>query len=138
MISTTGRMPVIAAPTPRPVMPGSEMGESMMRSGPNSSIKPNKTLKAVPASPTSSPMIKTRLSRRSSSARASLMASPKVRIRSVPLGEDMLVYLLRLGIGGIQGKLHRRLNLVAGIFFNLFKNLSLSQLLLDQPFRQDF
>ena len=29
IISTTGRMPVIAAPTPMPVMPGSEIGESM-------------------------------------------------------------------------------------------------------------
>ncbi len=29
MMSTTGRMPVIAAPTPRPVNPGSEIGVSI-------------------------------------------------------------------------------------------------------------
>ena len=32
MMSTTGRMPVMAAPTPMPAMPASEIGESITRS----------------------------------------------------------------------------------------------------------
>ena len=48
MMSTTGRMPVIAAPTPRPVMPASEIGESITRSVPNSSTSPDSTLNGVP------------------------------------------------------------------------------------------
>ena len=74
MMSTTGRIPVIAAPSPIPVMPASEMGESSTRSGPNSSTSPDVTLNGVPASATSSPMRKTAGSRRSSSASASLTA----------------------------------------------------------------
>ena len=38
--STTGRMPVIAAPTPAPTMLGSAMGVSMTRFDPNSSSRP--------------------------------------------------------------------------------------------------
>jgi hypothetical protein len=38
------RIPVIAAPRPRPEMPASEMGESMTRSVPNSSTSPERTL----------------------------------------------------------------------------------------------
>ncbi len=76
MMSTIGRMPVIAAPTPRPVKPTSEIGVSMMRSGPNSSTSPFNTLNVVPASATSSPMRTTVGSRRISSAIASRMASP--------------------------------------------------------------
>jgi hypothetical protein len=74
MMSTIGRIPVIAAPTPMPVKPASEMGVSMMRSLPNSSTSPLSTLKVVPASATSSPISTTFGSRRSSSAMASLMA----------------------------------------------------------------
>ena len=48
-------IPVIAAPTARPVKPGSEMGVSMMRPVPNSSTSPFSTLNVVPASATSSP-----------------------------------------------------------------------------------
>ena len=48
MMSTTGRSPVIAAPTPSPVMPGSEIGESRTRSVPNSSTSPASTLNGVP------------------------------------------------------------------------------------------
>ena len=33
MMSTTGRIPVIAAPTPIPVIPASEIGESITRRG---------------------------------------------------------------------------------------------------------
>src|SRR5438128_2216785 len=95
MMSTTGRIPVIAAPTPRPVMPASEMGESRIRSGPNSSTSPESTLKGVPASATSSPITNTVGSRRSSSASASFTACPKVSSRApvataVALGIDVL------------------------------------------------
>src|SRR5919199_549230 len=51
MMSTTGRMPVIAAPRPIPAMPASEIGESMIRSGPNSSTRPAMTLNGVPVLP---------------------------------------------------------------------------------------
>ena len=81
MMSTTGRMPVIAAPTASPVIPASEIGESRMRSGPNSSTRPESTLNGVPASAMSSPMMNTRSSRRSSSASASLTAWPSVSSR---------------------------------------------------------
>ncbi len=42
--STMGRMPFMAAPTPIPVKPNSEMGVSITRSGPNSSSMPWLTL----------------------------------------------------------------------------------------------
>ena len=44
MISTTGRSPSIAAPTPAPTKPSSEIGVSRTRSGPNSSSRPAVTL----------------------------------------------------------------------------------------------
>ena len=81
MMSTTGRMPVIAAPSASPVNPGSEIGVSMIRSGPNSSTSPARTLNAVPASATSSPITNVVGSRRSSSRNASLTACPSVSSR---------------------------------------------------------
>ena len=44
MISTTGRSPSIAAPTPAPTKPSSEIGVSRTRSAPNSAIRPAVTL----------------------------------------------------------------------------------------------
>src|SRR6185295_4309135 len=82
MMSTIGRRPAIAAPTPMPLKPASEIGVSMMRSFPNSSTRPVSTLNVVPASATSSPMRTTRGSRRISCAIASLIASPKVSSRT--------------------------------------------------------
>src|SRR5688572_10217747 len=76
MMSTIGRTPVIAAPTARPVNPGSEIGVSITRFVPNSSTSPLTTLKGVPASATSSPSSTMRGSRRISSANASRIASP--------------------------------------------------------------
>src|SRR5919205_423447 len=76
--STTGRRPVIAAPTPRPVKPGSLIGVSITRPVPNSSTRPDSTLNGVPASATSSPITNTVGSRRISSASASLTAFAKV------------------------------------------------------------
>src|SRR5438309_1932438 len=107
MMSTTGRSPVMAAPTPSPVMPGSEIGESSTRSVPNSSTRPASTLKGVPASATSSPITKIVSSRRNSSVRASLIACAKLSVR-VPadskLGEDILGHLTRVGEGCLDGE----------------------------------
>src|SRR6478672_3496166 len=107
MMSTTGRMPVIAAPRPRPVMPGSEIGESMIRPVPNSSTRPASTLKGVPASATSSPITNTVGSRRSSSRNASFTACDIVSSR-VPWAissVDMVRHLARVGVGRCQGVL---------------------------------
>src|SRR5215472_14972106 len=118
MMSTTGRIPVIAAPTPSPVIPASEIGESSTRSGPNSSTRPESTLNGVPASATSSPTMKTVASRRSSSASASLIACAKVSVRvaaavCVALGVDILGHLARVGERGLDGEGESLLDLVA-------------------------
>src|SRR5690242_12480111 len=73
-ISATGRMPIIAAPVQAPTMAVSASGASSTRHSPNSAWKPWVTLKAPPYTPTSSPMTKTRSSRRISSRRPSEMA----------------------------------------------------------------
>src|SRR5712691_8081744 len=105
MMSTTGRMPVIAAPRPSPEMPASEIGESMTRSGPNSSTRPERTLNGWPASATSSPMRNTVGSRRNSSASASLTACDIVNSRApvaTALGEDIFGHLARIGVRRIE------------------------------------
>src|SRR5688572_21076282 len=115
MMSTIGRIPVIAAPTPRPVKPASEIGVSMMRSLPNSSTRPFSTPNVVPASATSSPIRKTVGSRRSSSAIPSRMASPNVSSRTAVAsnvsGIDVLVHLVRIGVRSVDAELHRRIHL---------------------------
>src|SRR6267378_3731019 len=118
MISTTGLIPVIAAPTAIPVKPASDMGVSTMRSVPNSSTSPLRTLYTVPASAMSSPQMKTRESRRISSARASRTASPKVNSRVS--GIYVLVHLVCVWIrsshrkfdGLVHFRLHFRLDLI--------------------------
>src|SRR5262245_2328394 len=107
MMSTIGRMPVMAAPTPMPVKPASEIGVSMIRSLPNSSTSPVNTLKVVPASATSSPMRTTFGSRRISSAIASLIASPKDSSRTAVAssGIDIVVYLAGIGVRGVDCEL---------------------------------
>src|SRR5579863_6768571 len=120
MISTTGRSPVIAAPTATPVNPASEIGVSLTRSFPNSSTSPESTLKGVPASATSSPRMHTRASRRISSAIASRTASPSVNSRTATSGIDILRHLVSARIGGLQRKfdggenfgLHLRVNFI--------------------------
>src|SRR5687768_191535 len=134
MISTTGRIPVMAAPTPIPLMPASEIGESITRWVPNSPTSPDNTLNGVPASATSSPMINTVGSRRISSDSASLIAWLNVISRpgllvvmmvacdGFPtffpsahrrgdaagiLGVDMLVYLVGRGKRSRQSEVHR-------------------------------
>ena len=75
MSSTTGRRPVMAAPTPMPTIVFSEIGVSRTRFSPNSSSSPAVTLKAPLKTPMSSPMSMTRSSRSISSRSASLSAS---------------------------------------------------------------
>src|SRR5258705_6838589 len=107
MMSTTGRNPVIAAPTASPVKPASEMGVSRTRSLPNSSTRPDSTLKGVPASATSSPMMQTLASRRISSASASRIACAKVSSRSVAIsGIDILLYFVDTRVGRCDSEIH--------------------------------
>ena len=75
MSSTTGRSPVMAAPTPMPTIVFSEIGVSRTRFSPNSSSSPAVTLKAPLKTPMSSPMSMTFSSRSISSRSASLSAS---------------------------------------------------------------
>src|SRR5579864_2132352 len=119
MMSTTGRMPVIPAPTPMPVKPASEMGVSSTRSGPNSVTRPLKTLNAVPASATSSPITNTLGSRRISSASASRTASPNVNSRTATAtsGIHVLLHFVHVRIGRRHGGLHGFLDL--GFHFRL-------------------
>src|SRR5579871_1029136 len=145
MMSTTGRMPVIAPPTPIPVMAASEIGESITRLGPNSSTRPVSTLKAVPASATSSPMTKTVGSRRISSASASRMALPSV-VSTIPwptcwpcvtlLSVDMLVHLAGFWIGGVQRKRDARRNLLLHLLLKLLKDPGISSLFGNQTISQ--
>src|SRR3954454_11225263 len=113
MMSTMGRMPAMAAPTPSPLNPASEIGVSMMRSLPNSSTRPVSTLNVVPASATSSPMRMTLGSRRISSAIASLMASPKLSSRTLVAVSsiDVLRDLARVGVRRVDRELDGRVHL---------------------------
>src|SRR5258708_12733642 len=133
MMSITGRIPVIAAPTPTPVNPASEIGVSITRSLPNSSTRPDKTLNGVPASATSSPMMHTRESRRISSASASRTACANVSSRS---GIDVLLHFVHTRIGRGDGELHRRLHDGENFGCNLFQRPSVILALLKQPLLQ--
>ena len=75
MISTTGRMPCIAAPIPAPTIAISEIGVLRTRSGPNSASIPWVTPIEPPISAMSSPMMKTSSSSRIAAERASRTAS---------------------------------------------------------------
>src|ERR1700693_6370860 len=137
MMSTTGRRPVIAAPTPRPVMPGSEIGESRTRSGPNSCTRPASTLKGVPPAATSSPRMNTVSSRRSSSASASLTAWAKVSVRvraaASALGEDIFGHLTRVGERRLEREGDPGLDLGARHVFDAFEVLVRRELVLLEP-----
>src|ERR1700693_3837921 len=119
MMSTTGRIPVMAAPTATAVKPASEIGVSRIRSGPNSLTNPVRTLKGWPASAMSSPKMKTRESRRSSSASASRMASPRVnsRVATPVSGIHVLPYFVDVRIGSGQRELHAFVDL--GLHFGV-------------------
>src|SRR5579864_1733769 len=130
MMSTTGRKPVMAAPTPIPVKPASAIGVSSTRSAPNSSTRPESTLKGVPASATSSPKMHTLESRRISSARASRTAWAKVSSRS---GINILVHLIDAGIRRGYCELHSSFHLRAPFRRDLLESGSIGVPLLDQP-----
>src|SRR5713101_782868 len=134
MISTTGRRPVIAAPTATPVNPASEMGVSTTRLAPNSSTKPERTLNGVPASATSSPMMQTRESRRISSASASRTACANVSSRS---GIDVLLHFVDAGIGRGNRELYGSFHDGANFFCSCVKRVDIGVTLLDQPLRKD-
>ena len=130
-------------------MPASEIGESITRFVPNSFARPESTLNGVPASATSSPMMKTVGSRRISSANASLMAWPKVISRtgfplvmagwfSSPwpspsgggnegeglLGVDMLIDFVWVGIRCIKSEVYRIFDFCRDFTFDLIKQLT--------------
>src|SRR5450759_201566 len=133
MISTTGRSPVMAAPTARPVKPASEIGVSSTRSLPNSSNRPERTLKGVPASATASPRMQTVGSRRISSASASRIACANVSSRPPVSGIHVLFHF-------IDGRVRRRHGEVDCLFhlrlkFSLrtIKRRRIGEFLLDQP-----
>src|SRR6266511_1544424 len=141
MMSTTGRIPVIAAPTATPVMPASEMGESTTRSGPNSCTRPDSTLNGVPASATSSPTMNTRSSARISSARASFTAWANVSSRSAAAGSsvrtslrvDVLVHLLSVRVGRGQRELHAGGHLLLGLPLQVLEGLPVRGTPLQDP-----
>src|SRR6266446_1144106 len=135
MMSTTGRSPVIAAPTLMPVNPASEIGVSITRSAPNSSTSPDKTLNGVPASATSSPKMHTRLSRRISSASASRTACANVNSLVATSGINVLVHLVCCRIGRRNRKLHRRLHFRADFFLDFLQLFLIRDRLLNNPLR---
>src|ERR1700676_263223 len=136
MISTTGRIPVIAAPTPTPVNPASEIGVSITRSVPNSSTRPESTLNGVPASATSSPNMHTRESRRISSASASRIACANVNSLVAVSGIHVLVHFLGSRIRRRNRKLHRRFHLRPHFVLHPFKRRGIRQLFRQQPVRK--
>src|SRR5579864_420190 len=144
MMSTTGRRPVMAAPTARPVKPASEIGVSSTRSLPNSSTRPESTLKGVPASATSSPRMQTRGSRRISSASASRTASAKVSSRVATadaisaLGINILGDFVGPGERRFNGELHRGINRGFHFVMNAVENSPVSEFVISQPCRQIF
>src|ERR1035437_5664199 len=74
MISTIGRSPANAAPTPSPAMVSSLIGVSLTRHGPNFSSNPRLAPNGPPGAATSSPASVTVSSRAISSVSASLTA----------------------------------------------------------------
>src|ERR1700686_4361242 len=133
MMSTTGRNPVMAAPTASPVKPASEIGVSSSRSLPNSSNKPERTLKGVPASATSSPRMQTVASRRISSASASRIACANVSSRSPFSGIHVLCHFIDGRVRRSHGEVDCLLHL--GLEFSLhpIQRRRVSEFLLNQP-----
>src|SRR6266852_1920900 len=136
IMSTIGRSPVIAAPTASPVKPASEIGVSRTRSFPNSSTRPDSTLKGVPASPTSSPRMQTVGSQRISSARASRIACAKVSSRSVVSGIDVLLHLIGTRVGCGDGEFHGFLHFERKLTLPAIDCAGIGEFALDQPIPQ--
>src|SRR5580765_7143088 len=105
MISTTGRIPCIAAPTPAPTIAISEIGVLRTRSAPNSSSRPCVTPIEPPISAMSSPMRKT-----SSSARIAEASASRTASRYESSGIDVLERVLGLRVGPVAGELDRRVD----------------------------
>src|SRR3981081_202463 len=141
MMSTTGLIPVIAAPTARPVKPASEIGVSITRSVPNSSTRPDSTLNGVPASATSSPMMKTVGSRRISSASASRTAWPNGSWRAAAvsgaLSVDILGHLFGSGVWRLEGEGDGGADLRLDLFIDLVEPARGRQTLRRDPFGRD-
>src|SRR5256714_15229944 len=133
MMSTTGRRPVIAAPTPRPVIPASEIGESTIRPVPNSSTRPASTLNGVPASATSSPITKTVGSRLSSSASASLTAWANVSVRVSTLSVDIVGHAAGVGERCVERERNTGRDLVTCLRGDRLELLGGRELLLLEP-----
>src|ERR1700723_3572020 len=138
IISTMGRRPVIAAPTAIPVKPASEIGVSSTRSVPNSSTRPERTLKGVPASATSSPKMQTRESRRISSASASRTACPNVSSRETVSGINVLFHFCYAGIRSGHGELDCLLHLRLDLCLDRTELCGIRQTLLHHPIGQQF
>src|ERR1700675_3026569 len=141
MMSTTGRNPVMAAPTASPVKPASEIGVSSTRSLPNSSNRPERTLKGVPASATSSPMMQTVESRRISSASASRIACAKVSSRSfcaptTVSGIHILVHFTGIRIGRCYCEFDCLLHFRLEFFLHSLQRRLVGKILFEQPFSQ--
>src|ERR1039458_361580 len=99
MISSTGRIPPIAAPTAAAVIPCSAIAVSRTRSAPNSANSPWVTLNTPPGAPISYPIRKTRSSSLIASRRADRMASAKLTVRdSLVVSTDVDKFLDLLGI----------------------------------------
>src|SRR5215471_1220716 len=136
MMSTIGRIPVIAAPTASPVNPASEIGVSNTRSLPNSSSSPESTLNGVPASATSSPRMHTVWSRRISSASASRIACANVSSRTVVSGINVVAHLIRIRIRRGNREFDRFLHLRLNLRIDRRQLHAIRDLLLDQPLRE--
>src|SRR3954454_244412 len=130
--STTGRSPVIAAPTPRPVNPGSEIGVSTTRCVPNSSTRPASTLNGVPASATSSPMTNTVGSRRISSTSASFTA-----FANVSSGIQVLRHLRRGRVRRVEREPEPGLDFAARLVGDADQVVRRRKLLLLEPGAED-
>src|SRR3954447_17949396 len=132
MRSTTGRRPVIAAPTPSPVNPGSLIGVSTTRCVPNSSTRPASTLNGVPASATSSPMTNTVGSRRISSTSASFTA-----LANVSSGIEILRHLRRGRVRRVDRELEPALDFAACLVGDADQVVRRRKLLLLEPGAED-
>src|SRR5262249_19412565 len=105
MISTTGRIPCMAAPIPAPTIAISEIGVLRTRSPPNSSYSPCVTPIEPPIWAMSSPMTKT-----SSSLRIASDSACRTAARYVSSGIDVLERVLGLRVGAVLRELDRRLD----------------------------
>src|SRR5215467_4281681 len=136
MMSTTGRIPVMAAPTAIPVNPASEIGVSRTRSFPNSSTSPVRTLNTVPASAMSSPQMKTRESRRISSAIASRTAS--LNVSSRVSGINVLIHLVLFRIWSSERKFGGFVHLRLYVGMELIQTDLVGEILRHQPIAEQF